>query len=430
MSRVEERLRDAFRTDGETVRPETIRGVPVRSARGVSGRARSRQARLLIPVAAAAAVAAIAVGISLITLQPQRPGTGHPASQPTILRTPTPPGFPPSANEPVRNAPLPVLGLGGQPASRQVPATASLPGAPQYYVTVVGQPNPSSLAVRATATGGVVATILPPPGGFFSAIAATAGDRTFITAVAPISGGPCSSQLYQFQLNDQGAPGPLTSLNVTIPGISDQLGSLAITPDGRTIAYATFYCGQFTEVGVIDLAAGQVRAWEVAGPATPMPMGLSLTPDGSLLAYSTYPNGQALLISTSAPAGPLPERSHVVSQNANWAGFADDTSTLLSCSGPDAASGTPGSITFYSQSLAGTSAQAGAPAHKHVIASLNNLMGPNCWASLDPSGGYLLIQYPTTDGSEFLQTAILDRSTGQVHMIAAPSFQDTADMAW
>ncbi len=429
MNGLEDRLRDAFRTDAETVRADAIPGVPTRPARRAQGWGRSRRARILIPLAAAAAVVAVVVSVSLavplVRFRSQPGGVPSPTPSPS----PFPTGETPASNVPL---PLPELGHDGQPASKGVPSSAPSPGAPQYYVTVVEAPDPSSLAVRATATGGVVGTILPPQGSFFSSIAASAGDRAFITTVAPISGGPCSSQLYQFQLNDQGAPGPLTPLNVTIPGISSELGNLAITPDGRTIAYSTFYCGQFTEVGVVDLATGHVRAWEAAGDAamTVMPMGLSLSPDGSLLAYSTYPDDQALLLSTSAPAGPLLERSHVVSQSTNWAGLADDNSALLSCSAAAAAPGTAGSVTYYTQSLAGNAAQASALGHKHVIARWSNLMDPRCWASLDPSGGYLLIQYPTTDGSGFLRSAILDVSTGQLHMIAAPSFQDTADMAW
>lgn len=117
----------------------------------------------------------------------------------------------------------------------------------------------ASLVVRDTATGKIAGRLSPPSGAVFKAVAAPADDSTFVTAVA--LGNACTSELYQFRLNRQGQPGPLVPLHITVPGNYSEAGDLAITSDGRTIAYATYLCGRGVgEVGVINLAAGHVRA--------------------------------------------------------------------------------------------------------------------------------------------------------------------------
>jgi hypothetical protein len=125
-------------------------------------------------------------------------------------------------------------------------------------------------------------------GAVFKAVAAPAGDSTFVTAVA--QGNACTSQLYQFQLNRRGQPGPLMPLHITVPGNYSEFGDLAVTPDGRTIAYATYLCDGAGEVGVINLATGHVGVWTTSGPL--QPAGLSLSADGSRLSYDTLPGGQ------------------------------------------------------------------------------------------------------------------------------------------
>jgi hypothetical protein len=76
---VESRLRDAYRAAGDTIAPESIRGLDELVARGAPGRAghgrarhghggprRLMHGRLLVPLAAAAAVVAVAVALPAV----------------------------------------------------------------------------------------------------------------------------------------------------------------------------------------------------------------------------------------------------------------------------------------------------------------------------------------------------------------------------
>jgi len=424
MNRLEDRLRDAFKADADTVRPEAIRSAPMRPARSAHGRWRSRRARILVPLTAATAVIAVVTGVSLAVPLVHTPS--QPAGPPTPgMHSPGPFPFP-TGEPPVNNGPLPlpVLGHDGQSASKGVPSSGPTQGVPQYYVTVnivPGAPPLNSLVVRATATGAVVGTIDPPAGTSFTAIAATAGDRTFITALSPTSSScVVETQIDQFQLDDQGVPGPLTPLNISIPANNVEPGTLSITPDGSTIAYATSLCTR-TQVGVIDLATGHVATW--LGPSFDQnTMGLSLSPDGSLLAYETesYLGGNTVaILRTSAPGGSAVARSQVVSRTAAWAALGDNGTALYTCTANPSAT-----VGYGMQALAGGS--------QRVIASWRDLPYPQCWASMDPSGGYLLVQYPVSvkGASDWVQPAVLNLRTGQLRLITAPAYYGPADVAW
>lgn len=384
MSTLEDRLRDAFRADAETVRPETIADLPARPVRRGPKRARSPLARALVPLTAAAAVAAVALGVSLVA---------------------------------------PLLRVNGHPgASRGVVNSAPAPGAPRFYVTVWIAPNATdSLVVRDTATGKIAGRLDPPPGAVFKAIAAPAGDSTFITAV--MAGSACTSQLYRFQLNRQGQPGPLVPLHITVAGNYSEVGDLAVTPDGRTIAYATYLCGRGVgQVGVINLATGHVRVWTTSSFL--QPAALSLSADGSLLAYDTLPG--ARILNTSVPAGPLLQRSQIVSRTAGWAALAGDGASLYLCTVSPSGQPAPrrGTLTYGTDSIA--------TGHQQVIARWPGLPDPQCWASLDPSGHYLLVQYPVSvpNASGWVRPAILDLRSGRLTQIAAPAYYGPLDVAW
>jgi hypothetical protein len=423
MSNLEDRLRDAFRADAETVRPQTIPGPParpVRPGRRALRRAGSPLARAVAPLAAAAAVAAVAVGVGLAAAL--LPGHGHPGpgasgSSPSRLRGLT--GHPVSPDATGGPVPSPVL---GPAASRGVLTSPPASGTPRFYVTVSIAPGGAdSLVVRDTATGKIVSRLDPPSGTVFKTVAAPAGDRTFVTPVASSSG--CTSQLYQFQLSSQGQPGPLVPLHITVPGNYSEFGDLAVTPDGRTIAYATYLCGRGVgEVGVIKLATGHVTVWTTSGPL--LPAGLSLSADGSLLAYDMLPG--ARILNTSAPPGPLPERSQIVSRTAGWAALAGNGASLYLCttSPSGLAASSRGTVTYGSDSIA--------TGHQQVIARWPGLPYPQCWASLDPSGQYLLVQYPVSvpNASDWVRPAILNLRSGRLTPIAAPAYYGPLDIAW
>jgi hypothetical protein len=450
MSTLEDRLRDAFRADADLVRPESIPpGPPPRPAQNAPGRPGSRRTRVLIPLAAAAAVIAVVAGLSLAA--PQRGGSRAAARSSSPPPTPLP-TVQPSA--PTGPPPEPTLAAD---ASQGVPASTPAPGVPPFYVAVdvptAGVVN--YIVVRDTATGQVTGRIKSPGSTAFAGLAATAGDRTFITTVQ--RGDGCKGvQLYQFRLNQRGVPGSLEPLHITLPGYVPQSdGDLAITPDGRTIAYESGVCrtmGAENEVGVINLATRQARVWAVplthVGTAVVAVVGgnmdVSLSPDGGLLGYATTFHGAGVL-PTSASAGSLFARSRHLSGTVIWAAIADDGHSLYGCSISHSRSDGPvlsiGTLSYGRISLTGGGNQ--------VIASWPNVTGPYCYASLDPAGNYLLVQFPTVHGVDdrsrpaivnvrttgqptniWSRSVILNLRTGQLTNINATAFNVPFDVAW
>ena len=316
--------------------------------------------------------------------------------------------------------PRPVL---GNTASRGVPTSASSASAPpQFYVTFAGGP----LTVRDTSTGKIVGRVsAPPEGSGFGTVTAPAGDRTFVATVLYSQSHTCTSQLYQFTLNSHGQPGPLTSMHITIPGNFAEIKTLAITPDGRTIAYDSLQCGASQgEIGIINLATRQVKIWTTYG--FDFTWALSLSPDGRQLAFSAE-DGGAWVLNTSAPAGPVSKRDRTMSRTAGWAMLAADGAKLYTCSVLPHQQMVPsrGSVTYDADSLASGNQQ--------VIASWQNLPDPQCWASVDPSGGYLLVQYPVQaphDDSDFVRPAIQDLRTGAITSVPAPALYGPLDITW
>jgi hypothetical protein len=439
MSTLEDRLRDAFRADADLVRPESIPAAPpLRPARPAPGWPGLRRTRVLIPLAAAAAVIAIAAGLSLAAPQRNgsRPAAG--ASSPPSAPTPTP-------SAPAGPPPKPTLAAN---ASQGVPASTPAPGVPRFYVTVYLPTTGAGdyIVVRDTATGQVTGRINAPGGAVFAGLAATGGDRTFITTIQAGSG--CSAQLYQFQLNQSGVPGPLEPLHITLPDGPQGEGGLAIAPDGRTIAYHSGVCLNENEVGVINLATRQARVWavplpHVGGLAVWPNMDVSLSADGGLLGYATAFRGAGVL-PTSAPAGSLFARSRPVSGTVIWQAVAGDGDALYGCSISPFSTGGPipsrGTLTYSRISLTGGG--------EHVIASWPDVTGTYCYASLDPAGNYLLVQFPTVHGVEdrsspaaanvqtgqptniWSRAVILNLRTGQLTNVNAPVFNGPFDIAW
>ena len=448
MSTLEDRLRDAFRADADLVRPDSIpAALPPRPARNAPGRLGSRRARVLIPLAAAAAVVATVAGLSLAA--PQRGASrpaGGPSGTPSVpAPTPSVPG--PTPSPPPGPLPKPTLAAN---ASLGVPASRPAPGVPRFYVTVYLPAGAGDdIVVRDIATGQVTGRISSPRGAVFAGLAATAGDRTFITTIQAGSG--CSVQLYQFQLNRRGAPGPMEPLHIALPDPPGQ-GDLAITPDGRTIAYESGVCLTAldeNEVGVINLATRQARVWAVplthVGATVEWPnMDVSLSADGGLLGYATTFHGAGVL-PTSAPAGSLFARSQPVSGTVIWAAIAGDGNSLYGCSVPAYRRGRPipyvGTVSYSRISLTGGG--------NRVIARWPGVTGPQCFASLDPAGNYLLVQFPTVahgvDRSSrvaqenlrngqpvniWSRPVILNLRTGQLTSINAPAYFGPFDIAW
>jgi hypothetical protein len=291
VTRLEERLRDAYQGAADTVNPETIRGLyePV-TPRSRPARPSARRGRgVLIPLAAAAAVTAIAVLVALVL----RSAPGQPANQP---------------------------GLG--------PASAAVP-----KFLIDDSSGVSLLKVRNAATGALVAQVtLPTPPGHNP-------DRTYVTSVATANGrtylvavysNPCRSWLYQFQLDDQGQPSAVTPF-AALRSIARELGGLAVSGDGRTIGYAAVSCmGQKPQrapyVAVTNVATGQTTQWSL--PARSAVDNVSLTADGSLLCYSLQegPSMVGVIPASAAPGSAFTRGRTVVRADqfgsSAWISFA------------------------------------------------------------------------------------------------------------
>jgi hypothetical protein len=321
MNSLEDRLRDAYRSATDTVRPETVRGLPDLSAdrsgtarragssgtarragmtrpsgrpsrSGMTGRA-ARQRRLAhsarspfaqghrigVPLAAAAAVLAIAVTASVLAAN--RPGGTRRIS----------------ASQDGRR---PAGGLTqGHPAGR---LSAAQP--PRFFVAI--QPTRSNvgyattLAVFSSATGRRVGQLASPVANrYFQAVAALGSDQTFVVAASPgqRSGKwrTCGTWLYQFRLTRQGQPTALKLLMPEVAGFAQPTG-LAASADGNVVAYDAAACTQtrrsivtdLGQVGVIHIGSGTVKRWTYTSPATPV--SLSLSADGGVLGMVSNPS--------------------------------------------------------------------------------------------------------------------------------------------
>ena len=192
MTRLEERLREAYREAAGTVQPGAIAGLDLEPGwpsdeTSPAGQPR-RRGRVLMPLIAAASVAAIAAGAALAVSVPATRSPGH----------------------------------GGR--ERHAAPASPLAALPKY--TVLN--NGNNLEVVVTATGDVAGRLDAPPGHLFAAIAGTAGDKTFFAAADLNPQTSCQTSFYQFSLNADGQPSALTRLPVhTLPGLPTALAASA-----------------------------------------------------------------------------------------------------------------------------------------------------------------------------------------------------------
>jgi hypothetical protein len=204
---------------------------------------------------------------------------------------------------------LPAAG-GGGPANRA--------GTPRFLITAGKSGDVSRTAespwfqIHDLADGGkqrLVASVPPPSpsAGEVRSIVAGPG-RTFV--VAAWRAKPCETVLYRFSLTDDGQAKDITP--VTGGGTPALVAGLAISPDGRRIAYASASCGEDPErapsaespitLAVLDTTSGQRRAWTSARPTV---VGeIVWASDSRTVGYTT---GE--VIAAAPPAGPPPSTS-------------------------------------------------------------------------------------------------------------------------
>jgi hypothetical protein len=395
---LEERLRDAYQAAGQTVRPESIKGLHDRAVQAVrpglrpASPARSRRIRVLVPLAAAAAVALIAVAASVV-LPASSPGHGR----------------------------------GGTTASGALP---------RFFLALPSQnQGGDKMAVFSATTGRQLALVRPPRGSVIDTAAATGNDRTFVVTVQ--FGSTCSTTtLYRLRLTPRGTPSGLAPL--AIPKISGVVTALAASSDGRTIAYATAFCGTTSDspgaIGVAHTGTGQTRQWTWRPDPGQSVGSLSVTADGRMIEYAASPNkvtgpesGQILpvrtirLLPAGAPPGSATQRSRAVvtiSRQApaelfSSAVIAPGGRTLYFCTqrNPDHPARSALVLRGYDVATAATSV-------------LRTFDWPGAYCMLGAAGNNLLVGLGTSASGHQPRLARYDLATGKSTPVPVPRHWD------
>jgi hypothetical protein len=305
MTEIEDRLRDAFRADAQTVRPQIRPFVSpgTRLGRPVGDRPRGK---FMVPITAAATVALVAVGTTVVL--------------PRVL-----------AN---RDHHAPASGIAaGYPGGRMPSGPP-----PKFFVAITSRqnktPSPATNVLVIDATTGQITGRLAPPAAhrYFQAVAPLGNDRTF---VAEASGIRCDTWFYKFTLTAAGKPTGLTPLDVPmVPGtpIDPPSPAFATSLSRQVVAFATGRCTPTNirsydgQVGAANLSTRKVTMWRLKWPATPF--SLSLTSDGKLLAFVSNPSSgtregspefnSAWVVRTDSASGPLAARYRRVFGAPAW----------------------------------------------------------------------------------------------------------------
>jgi hypothetical protein len=246
MTQLEDQLRLAFRAKASEITPPPppleLQPRPVLdpAARGGSGRAgTSLQRRWLVPLAAAVAVLAVIAGALAV-------GNLHPAHRTRLVL----------------------------PASAPIQTSV-----PPYYVSLTSvRPMPlrkpqawpvlTTATVRATATGAVIASIVPPqPYAEFIDVSAAADDRYFVlVAQDGPGGGPGQDGFFLLHINptaaDPAARATITALPAANPPYDDEVQAMALSPNGRLLASVVQpRSASPGYLSVYNLATGRTRTW-------------------------------------------------------------------------------------------------------------------------------------------------------------------------
>jgi hypothetical protein len=391
---VEERLRDAYRAAAETVRPEAVLAVGVRGMHDDDPRpARRRRhilmrGRLLIPLAAAAAVTAVAIAASVLV---------------------------------PRSAP-------GRSGAGQVAAASR--GTPAFFVALNWSLHPSMVVVNAT-TGTRGATISLPFQATRLTSVATGDGRTFV-AGARTAG--CRTSLYRFRVSARGKPTALTPFR-SVPGAIGGPWYMAVSSDGRTIAYATLPCGQASGVraqgqpekghlAVLNTVSGRTRHWTyMAGgnQAIPGSGDVSLSADGRVVTFADWE------LRTDAAPGSLIQRGRAVMRKGEFGPSVILGGLEVAPDGKTAYFGTfrvrHDKPVWKDWQLRAFDLATG---QTSLVRSLPGTQGTPAAVSADPAGRFLMIEYATHHGTRL---ARLDIATGRLTPLNAPWVVDAA-IAW
>ena len=267
MRNLEDELREAYRAVTDTVREEDLPGL-------FEQRARIRRRSpfgAFAPLAAAAAVI-VAIGVSVAV--------------PKLASSP------------------------GRPAPPAAPAAAP------PFALILNNPdsrgNRGPLVVVSVATGRILGRVPEPrKDATWFDVALTGSGTRFVVAAAPLRGGLCNpTYLYTLTLLASGAPASLKPF--TDPVVNAEIGSIAASADGGTLAFVAGACrGPDQQIGVIS--GGRVKTWQ-----EPYPLevdSLSLSADGRKLVYADSrfgPGASVRVLDTSSAAGSAVAASKVI----------------------------------------------------------------------------------------------------------------------
>lgn len=393
MSRLEDRLRDAYRGEADAVTPASIARlgeVIANQARGPArlgpghrpGRAR-RWSRWLAPLAAAAAVAAIVITATLVI--PRGPGQSRPLASPSA--------------------------------------------APRFLIEESA--GAFSLPVRNAATGALVAKV-PVPHGHQGR-----DERTYITGVTTSNGrdflvatydSSCRSWIYQFSLDGAGRPSAVTPFR-PLPTVRSYLSALTISGNGQMIGYITSPCldakPQLNYFNATNIRTGHTTRW-IAPIDTDLDR-LSLTADGKQLSYNVRgPASVVRIIPTDAAPGRAADIGRTVAEapSGHWISFAaisaDGSKVYFSTfTKPGSTPGRPMTGQIDVVELAtGQSRLVYQPAGD-----------PDLIAS-DRAVRYLLLQIRSKDAQRILRLIRLDLTTGKAADLPAGKFGLPAVLYW
>lgn len=167
-----------------------------------------------------------------------------------------------------------------------------------------------------------VAEIQPPAGGEFSDITALGNDQTFILTTIVPSDAPVFRS-YEVRLAPDGHPGPLTP--VRLPDARD----LTFSADGSKVA-GVVPGRRGTEIMVLTLASGTIRAWSAPGQAAD----LSWAGDRDIafmwsppVSGGPSPAAGLRLLDTTAPGRDLLRSRPLIPAAARFAGMRRLSST-------------------------------------------------------------------------------------------------------
>ena len=252
MTLLEHRLRSELRAEAESITPESI--VPLRLP-GETGRVpgvlRRRRPRRwppwLIPLAAAAAAAAVITGTFAVAHM--LPGSGQEPRQADPKYATLPANY--------------VYTVQGDIYNYTSHGT-------QYSAGVTGR----YLKVRSTATGKLLATVLPPkPYNNFQLVTADASGTVFVLGAVHDWQRYANALPRVFRRNQNtlmkflelriGPAGQVqqSSLSLPVAVTPRQQPSIALSPEGTRLAVAFGGGGAPAEVAVVSLGGGQVRRW-------------------------------------------------------------------------------------------------------------------------------------------------------------------------